>query len=171
MSGDGDEQRRPPASEAPSELSSEAAANGAGTVERTRRLRRSTLVTSAVVIAGVTIWCGVALWADVSRGGLHPCDRLDESLCRDLGPADCAFWKARLGRRGAASTEPHHLRRNKTALLDVVQHKLLGWDMAKADNPLCYDELHNDLYPTILGTVRVQVAARRAADRAAASSR
>ena len=117
----------------------------------------------------MTVWLGAALWGDLSRGGLHPCDRLDERLCQDLGPADCGFWKTRLGHGGAASTEPHHLRRNRTALLDVAQHKLLGWDMAKADNPLCYDELQDDLYPTILGVVRTVVAAHRASDRAAAA--
>jgi len=116
----------------------------------------------------VAVWIGAALWGDLSRGGLHPCDRLDERLCQDLGTADCAFWKARLGHGGAASTEPHHLRRNKTAVLDVARHKLLGWDMARADNPLCYDELQDDLYPTILGVVRTLVAAHRASDRAAA---
>jgi hypothetical protein len=142
-----------------------------GAVERARRLRRSSLLVSVVVILGVAIWVAGTLSGDLRRGGLHPCDRLDQRLCQDLGAADCAFWTQRLGRGGAASTEPHHLRRNKTALLDVVQHKLLGWDMSKADNPLCYDELQDDLYPTILGVVRTLVAAHRAADHAAAAPR
>lgn len=36
-------------------------------------------------------------------------------------------------------------------------HKLLGWDAAHADNPLCYDELAPTLYPQVLAAVRASV--------------
>ena len=101
----------------------------------------------------------VAVSGDLARGGLRPCDRLDRRLCADLGPAGCEVWTRRLQRRGAASSEPHHWRRNRTFALDLALHKLLGWDAARADNPLCYDELEESLYPVILSSVRASVEA------------
>lgn len=102
----------------------------------------------------------VTVGADLARGGLRPCDRLDQRLCGDLGPEACAVWQVHLHRAGAASSQPHHWRRNRTVVLDVALHKVLGWDAPRADNPLCYDELEDSLYPTILGAVRAAVAAQ-----------
>ena len=52
-------------------------------------------------------------------------------------------------------------------MLDVAMHKVLGWDAAHADNPLCYDELDDTLYPAILNAVRTSVAAQTRALEAA----
>jgi hypothetical protein len=101
----------------------------------------------------------VAIAGDVKRGGLRPCNRLDARLCADLGPAACDVWKDRLHRLGAASVEPHEWRHNRTFLIDLALHKLLGWDAAHADNPLCYTELEDEVYPKILEAVRGAVAA------------
>jgi hypothetical protein len=101
----------------------------------------------------------IAVSGDLARGGLRPCERLDQRLCADLGPGACDVWTRQLQRRGAASSEPHHWRRNRTFALDLALHKLLGWDAAHADNPLCYDELEDALYPAILSSVRASVEA------------
>jgi hypothetical protein len=94
---------------------------------------------------------------DLVRGGLRPCERLDQRLCADLGTEGCAVWTQYLHRGGAASGEPHHWPRNRAFILDLAIHKLLGWDAAHADNPLCYDELDPALYPQILTAVRASV--------------
>ena len=117
-----------------------------------RRLRIVFLAPIALAILVVLLIAG-----DLARGGLRPCERLDQRLCADLGAAGCDVWTRALGRRGAASSEPHHWRRNRTFVLDLALHKVLGWDAAHADNPLCYDELEDTLYPTILSSVRASV--------------
>ena len=110
---------------------------------------------AAFLVAGaVLVWVGAGLAGHVARGGLRPCERLDDRLCADLGPEDCALWKTRLGRVGSGSVQPHRLRGNRGAIWDVAVHKLLGWDMSRSDNPLCYDQLADDMYPQLLGAVR-----------------
>jgi hypothetical protein len=128
-----------------------------------RRARRIWLAVSSLGGAAVVLWIALALGGHLRRGGLRPCDRLDERLCADLGATDCAFWKTRLGRAGSGSSEPHELRRNRTALVDLALHKALGWSMATQDNPRCYDQLTDDLYPQTLGVVRTIVAKGRSA--------
>ena len=109
----------------------------------------------------ITVLVAVLVGPKLARGGIRPCDRLDERLCRDLGPADCEIWKTRLGRVGSASTQPHSWRANRMVFADIAIHKLLGWDATKSDNPLCYDELGDQLYPSILAAIRDAVAANR----------
>src|SRR5205085_4500017 len=111
-----------------------------------------------IAIAAVA---GALVGPKLARGGLRPCDRLDERLCRDLGLADCELWKAHLGRVGSASVQPHPWRANRMIFADLALHKLLGWDASKSDNPLCYDELGGVLYPKILAAVRGAVAAEQ----------
>ena len=123
--------------------------------------RRTAVLTSWLGGLAVVAWVAYALGALLVRGGLHPCDRLDARLCRDLGAADCAIWTTRLHRVGAASSEPHRFRGNRTALVDLALHRALGWDARRADNPLCYDELTDGIYPPILAAVRQSVTAAR----------
>jgi hypothetical protein len=116
------------------------------------------------VIAGLAVvgWLVSVAATTVARGGLRPCDRLDERLCRDLGPSDCDLWKKRLGGTGAASTQPYEVHGHRAGLFQLALHVVLPWNIKKADNPLCHDELGADLYPTILGAVREIVAKERA---------
>jgi hypothetical protein len=116
------------------------------------------------VVAGLAVvgWLVSVAGATVARGGLRPCDRLDERLCHDLGSSDCDLWKTHLGGTGAASTQPYQVRGHRAGLFELALHVVLPWNMKKADNPLCYDELGDDLYPTILGAVRDIVAKERA---------
>jgi hypothetical protein len=130
----------------------------AGADAKQSRKRLMTGVILALFAALALVFITVS--GDLARGGLHPCDRLDQRLCADLGPAGCDIWKRHLSRTGAASSEPHHWRRNRAFALDLALHKLLRWDAAHADNPLCYDELEDTLYPTILAAVRASVAGK-----------
>ncbi len=111
------------------------------------------MVIVAVPLVAVGL-VALAAAGDLKRGGLYPCDRLDARLCADLGPGACDVWMNRLHRVGAASVEPHEWRHNRTFLIDLALHKLLGWDAAHADNPLCYTELEDEVYPKILEAVR-----------------
>jgi hypothetical protein len=114
-------------------------------------------------LAGLAVagWLVSLAGATLTRGGLRPCDRLDERLCRDLGPSDCDLWKTHLGRAGAASTQPYQVRGHRAGLFELALHVALRWDMKTADNPLCYDELDDDLYPRIFGAVREIVTKER----------
>ena len=111
-------------------------------------------------VGGLALLAAVTLGGELVRGGVRPCDRLDQRLCRDLGPAACDVWTNRLHRAGAASTEPRHRRWNKAgrAAADVALHTLLGWDASKADNPTCYQQLEDDIYPVVLAGIRRIVA-------------
>jgi hypothetical protein len=104
-------------------------------------------------------WAAVLLVPPLARGGLKPCARLDARLCVDLGPEECAVWTGLLGRRGAASTMPHHARYARTARIEGALHGFLGWDDSRADNPRCYDELA--AYPHVLARIRAAVAEQR----------
>jgi hypothetical protein len=121
----------------------------------------------ALMLGGVLAVMAVAfqpgLLGQLWRGGLRPCRNLDERLCRDLGPQSCDVWKNQLGGSMAGSSQPHEWRRNKTAVVDVAVHKLLGWNASREDNPLCYDQLDDAVYPQILAGIRAAVGARGSA--------
>jgi hypothetical protein len=130
--------------------------------------KRLSLIASLLILAVIVGWAVRDTIGDLRRGGVQPCRRLDEKLCADLGAAACEIWKTRLGRAGSASGTPHRWRQNRTLSVDVIAHKLFGWDAAHADNPLCYQELADATYPAILNAVRTMVAAE---DRSTQSTR
>src|SRR5690242_4882992 len=101
-----------------------------------RAVRVYKVAASSAVVLVLAIWMLPDLTGTLRRGGLHPCARLDQRLCADLGAARCDVWTNRLHRSLAASSQPHQWRRNKTAVVDVIGHKLFGWDAAHEDNPL-----------------------------------
>ena len=118
------------------------------------------MLLSLGVVAVLMVAMQPGLIVQFWRGGVRPCRNLDRRLCEDLGPRGCDVWMNQLGRAVAGSSQPHEWRRNKTVVVDVAVHKLLGWDAARQDNPLCYDQLDDAVYPQILGAIRQAVAAR-----------
>jgi hypothetical protein len=126
-----------------------------GTEGRSVWRRRAAYLAALAVVA----WMGAEVAGALARGGAHPCARLDERLCADLGATDCALWKTRLGRAGAASTQPYHARGGRAGLFELAVGKILGWDFRHADDPLCSRELDPEVYPRILEGVRAVVAA------------
>ena len=111
------------------------------------------------LVCGLTI--AVMVGAVFAMGGLRPCERLDDRLCRDLGPDDCAIWKDQLGRVGSGSRQRHSWRGNRMVFVDLAIHKVLGWDAAHSDNPLCNRQMGEQLYPAVLSAVRDAVAGHR----------
>jgi hypothetical protein len=122
--------------------------------------RRYSLLLSLGVLVVLMLVMQPGLIVQVWRGGLRPCRNLDRRICKDLGPRACDVWVNQLGRTISGSSQSHEWRRNKTVVVDVAVHKLLGWDAAHQDNPLCYDQLDDAIYPKILGAIRQAVAAR-----------
>jgi hypothetical protein len=95
---------------------------------------------------------------DYRVGGFHPCDRLDDRLCHDLGPAGCSVWMYRLNRAESGSMKPaqQHYSRRQSVVLDSLRDSVLGWDPTRSDNPLCYRQLRN--YQPLLGNIAALVA-------------
>jgi hypothetical protein len=98
----------------------------------------------------------VQLW----RGGLRPCHNLEKRLCADLGPKSCAVWQNDLHGAFAGSGQSHPFFGRKSVPVDKAVHALLGWDAARQDNPLCYEQLEDAPYAQVLSTIRATVEAR-----------
>jgi hypothetical protein len=123
--------------------------------------RRYAPLLSVGVIVVLVLAMRPGLIAQLWRAGLRPCRNLDERVCADLGATDCQVWKTKLHGGLTGSSQPHDWPRNKTAAVDVAIHKLLGWDAARQDNPLCFDQLDAGVYPTLLAAIRAAVAQAR----------
>lgn len=108
------------------------------------------------VVGYFGLWVGGAL----VHGGLRPCERLDERICRDLGTEDCAVWKAELGRAGAAGTLPFRAGGGRYAPLRWALNAMLPGDSG-VDKAACYRQLEDPLYSASLGAIRQMVAARK----------
>ncbi len=80
---------------------------------------RSTLI-------GVAIAGGLVA-AHVYGPSLHPCTRLEASICEGLGPRDCAVWRER-GRPGMPEPRTAFRGRGRNALGDAVFAVVLDWD-------------------------------------------
>src|SRR5690606_26672058 len=94
---------------------------------------------SLALLAGVGVAGSVALTLGgaLVRGGLRPCERLDERVCRDLGAEDCAVWKTELGRAGTGSTVPFRAGGGRHAPLRWALNAALPGDRS-SDKALCY---------------------------------
>jgi hypothetical protein len=98
------------------------------------------------------------------RGGLRPCDNLEKRLCADLGPTSCDVWKNGLDGAYAGSGQPRRNYggrwENTDKAIDKAIDWLLGWDGARQDNPLCYEQLEDARYAEVLSTIRGAVQSR-----------
>jgi hypothetical protein len=110
----------------------------------------------AVTAVALRPGLAVELW----RGGLHPCASLKKRLCADLGPTGCQVWQNDLNGAFAACGQSHDFPRNKSRVVDVAIHKLLGWDANREDNSLCYLQLDDAAYAQVLAAVRGPVESR-----------
>jgi hypothetical protein len=109
-------------------------------------------IAAAILFA---IWAAVFFAGDYRRGGFYPCDRLDERICRDLGPERCHVWEADLHRVESGSVSPAPYR-PRSAVLDRIRGGVLGWDATRSDNPRCYRQLghgYRGLLETINGDI------------------
>jgi len=84
------------------------------------------LHTRAWVLSSV-VGIAILLAARAVGPGLHPCARLERSICEDLGAAKCAQWRER-GLPGMPDTRPALRGRGRGALADVVFALALSWD-------------------------------------------
>lgn len=102
---------------------------------------------------------------DYRVGGFQPCDRLDDRICHDLGPARCSVWMYHLNRAESGSMKPERYR-PRFAAYDSLRDAVLGWDATRSNNPLCYQQLRD--YPPLLGNIAALVAQKTSRDALAA---
>jgi len=119
--------------------------------EHATDMRNLVLLVAAVVVAIVA--------GRVVGPRFHPCDRLDDRLCADLGPDSCELWKGRFNKAVSGSSMRHESH-GRRLLVDRAMHLLLGWDSERS-HETCSAQASDAVYPGTLDAVRATIAVAR----------